>query len=235
MGWLIVIIKLKRSIRVIEIVLEFRHKTFDLWDWAFYLCPKIKREEVSYLDKAAILVDEINAVSQFHNIGIEGINPWLSFYETTEMLITEKHHVTEVEYHLYGAAVPKTIDPERYYLRKRFFKSLLRDGINVHKAYCLPNAQTKRLEEKGVDMLIGLDIFQKAQKGYKYIYLFSGDADLVPAIQRAQKLGSKVIAILSKNQPATMIRRYANKVMDLEVLIESIPPETIVLRKEVVV
>lgn len=31
--------------------------------------------------KAAILVDENNAICQLHSLGIEGIKPWKKFYE----------------------------------------------------------------------------------------------------------------------------------------------------------
>lgn len=181
--------------------------------------------------KASILVDENNAMMQFHKIGIEGINPWVSFYETVEKHIKAILNVEEVSYHMYGAIVPKGIDIDRHHTRKRFFKALIRDGINVHKAFCLPNAATQVLEEKGVDMLLGLDILEKSKAGVKHLYVFSGDTDLIPAVQRAQASGSKVTAIISKLQPAVLMRRYANSVLFLEDIIKEIPNEHIVLRK----
>jgi uncharacterized LabA/DUF88 family protein len=184
------------------------------------------------MENASILVDEINAMNQFHSMGIEGINPWLTFYETTEKHIRAKTlGVNEVDYNIYGAVIPRTIDTDRHHTRKRFFKALVRSGINVHKAFCLPNAETSKIEEKGVDMLLGLDIVAKAQAGIKHIYVFSADTDLVPAVQRAQTIGSKVTAIISQNQAGEIMRRYANHVLFLEELIKDIPSQHIVLRK----
>lgn len=183
------------------------------------------------MKRAAILVDEINSMHQMHQIGVEGINPWVSFYEATEEIIREKHRVEEVDYHIYGALIPRSIDINRHHTRKKFFKALVRAGINVHKAFCLPDARTNQLQEKGVDMMLGLDIVGKAQEGFKHLFVFSADTDLVPAVQRAQSLGSKVTAIISKNQPAMLMRRYANQVLFLEDIIKEIPNQYIVNRK----
>ncbi|MCA1064505.1 NYN domain-containing protein (plasmid) [Rossellomorea sp. AcN35-11] len=174
----------------------------------------------------------LSLFNQFHSMGIEGINPWLSFYEATEKHIRKKHlDIQEVDYNIYGAVIPRKIDVDRHHTRKRFFKALVRSGINVHKAFCLPNVKTSKIEEKGVDMLLGLDIVAKAQAGIKHIYVFSADTDLVPAVQRAQAIGSKVTTIISRNQAGEIMRRYANHVLFLEELIKEIPNQHIVLRK----
>jgi hypothetical protein len=101
--------------------------------------------------KAAILVDEINAMSQFHGIGIEGIRPWKEFYESLHSVLRQDYGNCEVQYHFYGAIPPKNIDREKYFTRTRFFQALERDHIHVHQGYCV--SYEGKLSEKGVDVV----------------------------------------------------------------------------------
>lgn len=178
--------------------------------------------------KAAVMVDEINAMNQLHSLGIEGIQPWKSFFEALEKVLKLDYLTIEVHYHIYGAIVPRYIDYDTYFKRKRFFEALERDGINVHRGFC--EKREDGLTEKGVDVLLALDLLEMAQKGYDLLLVFSGDADVVPAIKRAQKAGAKVIAILSKGHKAKSVKDTADAVVTLESLIELIPKGNIVFR-----
>jgi len=117
---------------------------------------------------------------------------------------------------------------EKFYLRKRFFSALEKDGINVHIGYCQPFGGA--LQEKGVDMLVGLDLFQFSLNRYDLLFIFSADGDLCPAVQRAQEHGSKVVAILSERQPATLMKKLVDGVVPLEAVIDLIDDKHLIRR-----
>lgn len=180
--------------------------------------------------KAAILVDEINAIGQLHTMNIEGINPWKKFYEVIHSILVHDYGDCEVSYHFYGAIPPRKLDTERHFLRKRFFEALEKDGIHTQKGYCVTSKDGFR--EKGVDMMVGLDLFQFSLDQYDLLFIFSADADLCPAVQRAQANGSKVIAILGKEQPATLIKMSVDGVVPLEAVIDLIDDKHLIYRSD---
>ncbi|MDQ0255518.1 uncharacterized LabA/DUF88 family protein [Evansella vedderi] len=178
--------------------------------------------------KAAILVDEINAVSQLHALGIEGIRPWKKFFEAIHNVLKRDYGQCNVDYHMYGAIPPKHVDKQRYFNRKRFFSALDKDGIKVHKGLC--HQSNGSLEEKGVDVMLSLDLYEFSLKHYDLLFVFSGDGDIVPAVERAQKNGAKVVAILSEKQPAKFMKRVVDGVVPLEGVIDLIDEQYVVRR-----
>lgn len=178
--------------------------------------------------KAAILVDEINAIHQLHSMNIQGIRPWVSFYEAVHSVLKSDYGDVNCEYHFYGAIPPKKLDEKRYYDRTRFFDALKKDGIHTHKGICQPDPNG-RLQEKGVDVLAALDIVEFAREQYDILFIFSGDADLVPAVERARKY-SKVVAIIKEDWPARYMRESVDRVIPLDILIELIDKAHLVPR-----
>lgn len=170
--------------------------------------------------RAAILVDEINAVGMLHDLGIEGIRPWRKFYEALHSVLIRDYGDCRVDYRFYGAIPPRHVDMERHFLRKRFFQALEKDGVQVHTGFC--QASEGGLQEKGVDVMVALDLFQLSLDHYDLLFVFSGDADLAPAVQRAQEFGSKVVAILSDRQPATLIKKIVDGIVPLDAVIDLI-------------
>lgn len=167
--------------------------------------------------RAAILVDEINAIHQLHSMDILGIRPWRVFFEAVRSVLQSDYGDVNCHFHFYGAIPPKDVDERRYYDRTRFFDALKKDGINTHKGICQLDP-TGRLQEKGVDVLAALDIVEFSRDRYDILFIFSGDADLVPAIQRARK-HSKVVAIIKDGWPARYIRENVDGVIPLELVI----------------
>ncbi|MED0677635.1 NYN domain-containing protein [Aneurinibacillus thermoaerophilus] len=131
---------------------------------------------------------------------------------------------------MYGAILPVEIDKQRHYARKRFFNALQRDGILVCQGYCYQS--DGRLVQKGVDMLMDLDLYALGQQQYQLLFVFSGDSDFISAIHRARKNNSKVIAILRDNQPAGMMKEHVDAVVSLENIISLINDEHIVHRSK---
>jgi len=77
---------------------------------------------------------------------------------------------------------------------------------------------------------LGLDLYDLSLDKHDLLFIFSGDADLGPAIERAQKRGSKVVAILSERQPAKLIKKLVDGVVPLEAVIDLIDANYIVHR-----
>ncbi|WP_066298119.1 NYN domain-containing protein [Bacillus sp. FJAT-29937] len=174
------------------------------------------------MTKIAILVDEMNAMKQLHNLGIEGIRPWSQFYEVIEEYFTNSD--TPAERHFYCANVPEKIDAHRHQRREGFFNALIRNGITVHKGFAVLD-RNKKLVEKGVDMLLGLDLVDLSLEGFDEIIVFSADGDIVPAIQRAQANGAIVKAVLNFNMPAGNIAGAVDEVIRLKDVLQYIPSE----------
>nr|WP_245203703.1 NYN domain-containing protein [Ammoniphilus resinae] len=168
-------------------------------------------------------------MSQFHGLGIEGIRPWKVFFQALHSVLTGHYGNCEVSYHFYGAIPPKHVDKERFYNRTRFFSALQKDDIAVHTGYCHVS-ENGEMFEKGVDMALGLDLYDLSLDKHDLLFIFSGDADLGPAIERAQKRGSKVVAILSERQPAKLIKKLVDGVVPLEAVIDLIDANYIVHR-----
>lgn len=178
--------------------------------------------------KAAILVDEINGVSQLHNLGVEGVRPWKIFYEAIHSVLKRDYGDCHVAYHFYGAIPPKHVDLERFYLRTRFFTALEKDGIQIHKGFC--QSFEGGLQEKGVDVMVALDLYQMSLNQYDLLFIFSADGDICPAVQRAQANGSKVVAILSERQPASLMKKLVDGVVPLEAVLDLIDDKYLVRR-----
>lgn len=71
------------------------------------------------------------------------------------------------------------------------FKDLINNKINVDDL--TPEDVSPRIEQKAVDMKIGLDIAMIATKRIAdTLIIISGDADMVPALKLARQEGMKV-------------------------------------------
>lgn len=181
--------------------------------------------------KVAILIDELNAMKQLHELGVEGIRPWRSFYEALHSTLSCDYGNCEVRYYFYGAIPPKHLDQEKFYNRRRFFSALKDDGIHTQIGYC-QRLENGKLSEKGVDVSLSLDLYDLSLEKYNLLFVFSADADLGPAIERAQRKGSKVVAILSSKQPAQLVKKLVDGVVRLEDIIDLIDESHVIRRKE---
>lgn len=175
--------------------------------------------------RTAILVDEMNVMHQLHRIGIQGINPWDTFYCALQTYLGHQS-----EKHFYGANVPEETYPDRYLKRTRFFKALERSRISVHQGHTVLGTNGQMIE-KGVDVLLAIDLSAFAFEGYQDIVICTGDSDMVPAIQRAQLHGAKVHVVVSENIPAALITEVADEVIRLEDIIKQIPKSNVLIRE----
>jgi uncharacterized LabA/DUF88 family protein len=175
------------------------------------------------VERAAILVDELNAMEQLHELGIQGFKRWNVFYRTIQQILADQYGVVEVSNLMYTASPEKSMDLQRYHMRLRFFNALGRDGIDVKLGHMYE--RHGRLQQKGVDMMLGLDLFQLSQQKIPLLFIFSSDGDFAPAIEKARENGSRVIAMVSEKRGAESIRQYADEVLTLETFLKCIPKE----------
>jgi len=177
--------------------------------------------------KSAIFIDESNAIHQLHDMGIVGIRSWKRFYQVVEnYLKTNYGSKMSTDYNFYGTLPPKQIDEAKYNNRYKFLEALQHDGINVYKGECY--YQENKYVEKGIDLLIGLDLYECSFYKYEYAVVFSGDADFVPAVERAKKNGTLIFALLGRQKQAYHLRNMVDVVIDLEFIIDKLEPGTII-------
>ncbi|MGF7033463.1 uncharacterized LabA/DUF88 family protein [Paenibacillus mucilaginosus] len=178
--------------------------------------------------KAAILVDENNALCMLHDLGVHAIR-WYQFFRAIHAALENDFGQADVGYHFYGCLPPKFVSAENFTNRTKFFKSLQRDGIQVHKGFCYCDSNGV-LTEKGIDVEISLDLFEFSLDDYDLLFVFSGDGDLAPAIRRAQQR-TKVVAVVSRLQSAHQIKKWADGVLYLEDVIRLLDDQH-VIRKQ---
>ncbi|SDM14251.1 MULTISPECIES: NYN domain-containing protein [Paenibacillus] len=177
--------------------------------------------------KSAILIDESNAIYQLHELGIKGIRSWRKFYEMVEDYLKANYgSKMSTDFNFYGTLPPKHVDEIKYNKRHKFLQALEHDEINVYRGVCYVKEET--YVEKGVDVLICLDLYQFSVYKYDYVVVFSGDADFVPAIKRAKKNGTLVLAILGHNKAAFHLRSMVDVIIDLESIIEKLDQTTLI-------
>lgn len=178
--------------------------------------------------KSAIMIDDSNAYHQIRASGIRGFSSWLKFYETVTMILKESFGAKmHVDFNYYGAVPPKEMNKLLHDRRRDFFNNLRRKGINIYLGECQMQ-DDESYNEKGVDILLALDIFQFSVYQYHYLIIFSGDSDYLPAIERAQRNGSHVIAILSREVQAYRISKIVNEIYWLEDIIERMEEKYII-------
>ncbi len=102
-------------------------------------------------------------------------------------------------------------------LKNREIKRIIRNGIPVERWKLLPN-----LEQKGVDIKIGLDIaWLSTKKVVDRIILFTGDTDFIPAMKFARREGTQVIIASFTENVKAELKEHADgmRVIDISDLL----------------
>lgn len=155
-----------------------------------------------------IIIDEMNVVHQYKKLNLNHIS-WTSFYSSI------RHMIRVPEIVPYFAGAISSDDDHFRERRSRFFEALKHRGVNVLEGFTGRDRNHHRLE-KGVDVLVALQIYKEALNGAKDIIVCSGDSDLIPAILEAQALGARVHVVVSEFFPAYEITLVADRVIPLE-------------------
>lgn len=168
------------------------------------------------MHKPVILVDEMNIMYQLHRMNVRGFAHWSTFYQTIESMIGNPCVA-----HFFCANVMKTPEMEQVHQKRAdFFNALRESSIQVHEGFSVLNANKRNLE-KGVDVLLAMEIYKASLAGVRDIFLCSADSGLYPAIKEAQSNGSRVHLIISDYASAKEIESIVDSTISLESVLTS--------------
>lgn len=156
-----------------------------------------------------VIVDEMNVMHQLHRINVAGMS-WPSYFRALGNYTNSK-----ITPYFACANVVVEKDSAFYEGRLRFFNSLRDRGVRVLEGFTVHDAQKQRIE-KGVDVLVALQIYKEALQGARDIILCSADSDLVPAVLEVQKMGVRVHVVISDYAPGLELADIADRVISLE-------------------
>lgn len=161
--------------------------------------------------KIPVIVDEMNVMYHLRKLNIYHIS-WTSFYSALR-------HITGTKITPYFACANVGNKGEFHEKRNSFFRSLERRGINILEGFSVRGHDNRRIE-KGVDVLVALQIFKESLNEAKDIIVCSADSDLVPAIKEAQSLGARVHCVISDSSPSKELVNVADSIIRLETILE---------------
>lgn len=160
-----------------------------------------------------VIVDEMNIIHQLHRINVHGLS-WYSFFRTLSRFTNS--NVTPY----FACANVESKNNTFYSNRSNFFNELRKRGVSVLEGFSVRDSNRKRIE-KGVDVLVALQIYKEALNGARDIIICSADSDLVPAVKEAQDMGVRVHVVMSDYTPGCELSTIADRVISLETVVQS--------------
>lgn len=119
-----------------------------------------------------------------------------------------------LEWRFYAAPVPQGATAEerqRYARQQRFFAFVQRHRKGVLRLGRFQRDPDGKLHEKGVDVLLAVDLVRLAAEGkYDAAVVLSGDADLVPAVEAVRLLYHKRVEVALPDVEAYHLRQAAD-------------------------
>lgn len=98
-------------------------------------------------------------------------------------------------------------------LKHKEIRRIIRNGVTVENWKLLPN-----LQQKGVDIKIGLDIaWLSTKKVVDRIILFTGDTDFIPAMKFARREGTQVVIASFTDQIKSELKEHADGVRVIDI------------------
>lgn len=158
------------------------------------------------------------------HIFIDGAN----LYHAIKDEAQARGHAVEIDYTKLPTLVNNLTGSE--VLRTSFFTGIPAEPTHKERAFIdrlerTPDFEVKtkpllhhegRLYEKGVDVLIAVDMLWNGLKGYcDEVVLVSGDADLVEAVKRLMDNGVRVVVAMFHEHVADILERAADEFIDL--------------------
>lgn len=159
-----------------------------------------------------VLVDEMSVMNQLHQINVKGFRYWTDFYKQLNHLFGSPS-----EAHFFCANLPVT--DSRYEKRLAFLNDLKKQGIHVQEGIMVQVLNKRSVQEKGVDMKLGLQVYRSAILGVKDIVICTADSDIYPAVELAQELGSRVHLVKSDFASCKKLEEVVDSVIPLEHLL----------------
>ncbi len=134
-----------------------------------------------------------------------------------------------VRIHYYSSTIPpkdskyynnlNSIDPRGFngMLKRKGYKCFILKNRVRHEKCPLCGERFPIVKEKGVDVMIALDMMMKGiENAFDVALLVSGDADFIPVVNLLTKKGKKVEVAQFSNAISWFLRKSVNRVYDLD-------------------
>lgn len=170
-------------------------------------------------ERVIIFIDGSNLYHSLKDINIRKINfkKLLAFLTKGKLLVLTYY---------YNASLNRGADEEKYWEQQRFF-DFLRKIPDFKVALCRMRKHKRdgkiTFDVKGDDVYLAVDLVSGAYENlYDKAIIISGDEDFVPAIQKAQKLGKRVINAYFKSTSSNYLKHICDESFCLDKIIKEI-------------
>jgi uncharacterized LabA/DUF88 family protein len=159
-------------------------------------------------ERIVIFIDGSNLYYSLKDLSIEKINfkKFLKFLSRDSLLIMTYY---------YNASLDISINQTKYWEQQKFF-NFLRQIPDFKVVLCRMRKHRKEgnfiFDVKGDDIHLAVDLVSGAYENiYDTAVIVSGDEDFVPAIQKSQKLGKKVINAYFKSTSSNYLKSICDE------------------------
>ena len=170
-------------------------------------------------ERVAIFIDGSNLYYSLKDLGIKKAD----FKKMLGSLTKDKLLISTF---YYNASLNRGIDEGKYWEQQKFF-DVLRKIPDFKVILCRMRKHKKDgkfiFDVKGDDVYLAVDLVSGAYENlYDTAIIISGDEDFVPAIQKAQKLGKKVVNAYFKSTSSNYLKHICDKSICIDKIISEI-------------
>jgi uncharacterized LabA/DUF88 family protein len=178
-----------------------------------------EKEKEKPQERVSIFIDGSNLYHSLKDINVKKINfrKFLSLLTKNKLLVSTFY---------YNASLNRGIDKEKYWEQQKFF-DFLRKLPDFKVILCRMRKHQRdgkiTFDVKGDDVHLAVDLVSGAYENlYDSAIILSGDEDFVPAIQKAQKLGKKVINAYFNSTSSSYLKHLCDESFCINNIIEEI-------------
>ncbi len=169
--------------------------------------------------RVVIFIDGSNLYYSLKDLEVDKLNfkKFLQTISKDKLLITTYY---------YNASLDISVNQKKYWEQQKFF-DFLRKIPDFKVVLCRMRKHKKDgkfiFDVKGDDVYLAVDLVSGAYENlYDIAIIVSGDEDFVPAIQKAQKLGKKVINAYFKSTSSNYLKHTCDKSFCVDNIINEI-------------
>lgn len=170
-------------------------------------------------ERVMIFIDGSNLYYSLKDLQVNKINfkKMIDFLTKNKLLISTFY---------YNASLDISINQEKYWEQQKFF-NILRKIPDFKVILCRMRKHKKDgkfiFDVKGDDIYLAVDLVAGAYENlYDTAIIISGDEDFVPAIQKTQKLGKKVINAYFKYTSSNYLKHTCDESFCIDKIINEI-------------
>lgn len=170
-------------------------------------------------ERVMIFIDGSNLYYSLKDLGVNKIG----FQNLLKLLVKGKFIVST---YYYNAPLDISINQKKYWEQQKFF-DMLRKLPDFNVVLCRMRKHRKDgkfiFDVKGDDVYLAVDLVSGAYENlYDIAIIVSGDEDFVPAIQKAQKLGKKVVNAYFKSTSSNYLKHTCDESFCIDNIINEI-------------